>query len=80
MVSMLPHKTFTVDILSHLWTLLQLRFSESLLMNHVILNYLFLICMDPYWIIHLPFLSGQFLHNLLFFAWMLMTQSQPYTI
>jgi len=80
MVSMLPHQTSTIDILYHLWTLLQLRFYESLLMNHVLLTSLFMIRMDPYWIIHLPFLSGQFLHSLFFCAWMLMTQSQPYTI
>jgi hypothetical protein len=36
-------------------------FSESLLMNYVLLTSLFVICIDPYWIIHLPFLSGQFL-------------------
>jgi hypothetical protein len=26
-------------------------------------TFLFMICMHPYWILHLPFLSGQFLHN-----------------
>ena len=80
MVSMCPHQTSTIDILSHLWTLLQLIFSESILMNHVLFTSLFVIFMDPYWIIHLPFLSGQFLHSFFFCAWMLMTQSQSYTI
>jgi hypothetical protein len=49
-------------------------------MNHVLLNSLVVICMDSYWIIHLPFLSGHFLHGFFFCAWMLMTQTQPYTI